>query len=299
MDFNAIIQQLGQGLKRGGNQIRSKIQGGSTDVQGNYYSPQDDEQLAARQAMSQGVRTANPEGLVGREQPNVANPNHVYQGVLEPRGLSDVIKSLFAQKETIPQNQGSVMGMTEDNRITNSLVDQGKLPESQREIYPQQPMATPTPTPLKPMNDYENMTAETFDQMGVPRSIAYGIGDAEGGSINRFNIGATDANPTDAVRYPDKLSEATGAAKMLSGQAEPTFYGNGEAGRQAFEEALQQPTLDEILAAIRDAGYAGKPETWKQRSIDSGGAGQFYDTWDAFVKDTPGFKKFENQFTPR
>lgn len=156
---------------------------------------------------------------------------------------------------------------------------------------------TPTPTPLPPvdMTSYEQLTAPTFDKYGVPRAVAFGMGDAEGGKINRFNIGATDSNPQNAVRYPDELSEATGAAKMLSGKAESTFYGNGERGRQQFEDAMKQNTLDEIMAAIRDAGYAGDPATWKQRSIDTGGAGKYYDTWDEFVKATRGYKKFQNR----
>lgn len=157
------------------------------------------------------------------------------------------------------------------------------------------PTPTPTPAPSAEMTEYEKLTAPTFDKYGVPRSVAFGIGDAEGGKINRFNLGAVDSNPTAALRYPDKLSEATSAAKFLSGEAEPSFYGNGEQGRQDFKKAMSLKDVSEILAAVRDSGYAGDPDTWKERSAASGGAGTQYDTWDEFVKATKGYRKFQNR----
>lgn len=49
----------------------------------------------------------------------------------------------LSNKDILQQSHGTA-GYTRDNRITNSLVDQGKLPESRREIYPQQSYSSPT-----------------------------------------------------------------------------------------------------------------------------------------------------------
>lgn len=156
------------------------------------------------------------------------------------------------------------------------------------------PTSTPTPTPMPtPVPDeYEKMTMETFDKYEIPRSVAYGIGKAEGGVRNRFNIGAHDSNPTGAPIWGE-LETATKAAKMLSGTANPEFYGAGEKGKKLFRKAFEQRANPEkMLELIRDAGYAGDPKTWKSRSLAEGGAGKYYDTWDEFVRDTDPYKKW-------
>jgi hypothetical protein len=151
---------------------------------------------------------------------------------------------------------------------------------------------TPTPTPRPDMTDYERLTAETFDKYEIPRAVAFGMAGAENGTRNRFNIGAWDSNPNNAM-IQDDLSNATSAAKMLSGQADTSFYGNGEAGKQAYAKAYaQRKNAAKMLQMIRDAAFAGDPKTWKQRSIEQGGAGQFYDSWDEFIKNTPAWRKW-------
>ena len=160
--------------------------------------------------------------------------------------------------------------------------------------------AIPTPTPTQTpnfgeMTDYEKMTGDTYDQWKVPRAVAYGIRKAEGGRINGFNIGAVDSNPGRAKRFDSQLAEATTAAKMFSGKANPEFYGNGEAGRVQFEEANNLGTPSAVLHGIQQAGYAGDPKTWKARSAAAGGAGLNYNSWEDFIMDTDEWRKWVPQ----
>lgn len=156
-------------------------------------------------------------------------------------------------------------------------------------------MPTPSPTPMPnwgEMTPYENLTSQTFDNYKIPRPVAYGIASAENGKNNTFNIGAHDSTPTMAPQW-DELTAATKAAKLLSGQANTEFYGNGQEGKDAFAAAMKLiASPSAMLQAIQDAGYAGNPKTWRQRSISAGGAGITYPTWADFVKDTPGWKRW-------
>lgn len=152
------------------------------------------------------------------------------------------------------------------------------------------PTTTPTPTSMPtPVPDpYEKLTMETFDKYKVPRSVAYGIRQAEGGRIGRnnsFNIGAYDSNPRAAWSFNSPLAEATVAAKLLSGTSDPRYA--------ATQQFYENPDL--FLAEVEKAGYAGDPKTWKARSISQGGAGKFYDYYRDFVKDTDAYKKWRKK----
>lgn len=157
------------------------------------------------------------------------------------------------------------------------------------------PSPTPTPTPAPnfgEMTEFEKLTADTFDKYKVPRAVAFGIAAAEGGKRNKFNIGAVDANPGRAPVWDD-LETATKAAKLLSGTANPEFYGNGEVGKLAYGKAYEQrASPSAMLKLIEEAGYAGDPRTWKARSKASGGAGNIYSSWSDFIMDTPAWKKW-------
>lgn len=149
----------------------------------------------------------------------------------------------------------------------------------------------PTPTPTPEMTAYEKMTAPTFDQYKVPRAVAFGVGAGENGSNNRFNIGAGDSRVALAPKW-DELTAATKAAKLFSGKANPGFYGNGETGRQQFEAANNLGTPSAVLHGIQQAGFAGDPNTWKARSVATGGAGTIYNSWEDFIMATPAWKKW-------
>lgn len=168
------------------------------------------------------------------------------------------------------------------------------VPDEVLAYSPPPPMPTPTPTPAPnfgEMTPYEKLTAETFDNYGVPRPVAFGMAQAEGGRRNKFNIGAFDSNPSNAL-IQDDLANATTAAKMLSGKANTEFYGGGEPSRKKFEIATKLGTPSAILAGYEDAGFAGDKNTWKARSASQGGAGKIYDSWKDFVMDTSGYKKW-------
>ena len=149
--------------------------------------------------------------------------------------------------------------------------------------------ATPTARPTPVPDQYEKTTMETFDNYKVPREVAYGIAQAEGGRIgknNRFNIGAGDANPQNAWNFETPLHEATVAAKLLSGQSDARYA--------ETQKYLKDP--DGYLKAVENANYAGDPKTWKIRSAKQGGAGNIYNSWSDFVKNTAAWKKWYKKY---
>jgi len=173
-----------------------------------------------------------------------------------------------------------------------------KKVEAQAPTVAKTPTITPAATPMvTPQTDsFEARTLPTFDKYKIPREVAYGIAAAENGKINKFNIGAVDSNPQNAVKYQDVESAATSAAKLLSGTAEDTFYGNGAKGKEAFRKAyMMKGDPIAMLKAIQDAGYAGDPKTWKARSIATGGAGKHFNSWSEFVRQTPAYKKWSKK----
>jgi hypothetical protein len=136
----------------------------------------------------------------------------------------------------------------------------------------------------------------TFDQYEIPREVAYGIADAEGGKIgenNIYNIRAYDSNPQAALDFGSMEAAATAAAKLLSGQYQRS---NGKTDTRYKDAYERRADPAEMLKLIMLAGFAGDPSTWKQRSAAQGGAGLKYDSWDSFVKDTPGWKKWSGNY---
>lgn len=134
------------------------------------------------------------------------------------------------------------------------------------------------------MNDFETRTRPTFDKYNIDPAVAYGIGDAEGGKIgtnNRWNINAVDSNPGLAFDYNSPEAAATGAAQLMQKMIDK----QGAGDLSPFEQ----------LVAIQNSGYAGKPNTWKKRSMDTGGAGNVYDSWSEFVSNTPSFKRYSGR----
>lgn len=186
------------------------------------------------------------------------------------------------------QQDVRVKGMASPLPKTQSLAIPQQMPKVERKITPQR-LATPTPmrrvlsapTPTPVLDELESRTLPTFKQHKVHPSIAYGIASAEGGKIgdyNVWNMNATDANPQGAYNYDSYEAAATDAAKLMV--------------KMIDKMEAQGATPEEQLVAIQNAGYAGDPKTWKQRSIDTGGAGIHYDSWSDFVKATKGWKKW-------
>jgi Mannosyl-glycoprotein endo-beta-N-acetylglucosaminidase len=133
------------------------------------------------------------------------------------------------------------------------------------------------------------------DTYGVPMAVAMGqkFGENRGepaAKNNFYNIGAGDANPELANTYDSPVHGIESYMKMITGQAEPSFYGNGEKGRQAYSDAYQRflktKNTKQFLIDIQNAGYAGDPATWAQRS-NSG-----YSSYSDFISNTPEYKKY-------
>jgi hypothetical protein len=151
---------------------------------------------------------------------------------------------------------------------------------------------TPTQVMMPEMNEYEEKATPTFKKYELPNSVVLGIGAAENGFKNKFNIGATDSNPTGAP-IMDDLESATAAAKLLTGKYKLENGNIDERYKPAFNKYKQTGNEEQFLKDIENLGYAGDSKTWKERSIKQGGAGKYYDKWSDFVMDTPAFKKWK------
>ena len=180
-----------------------------------------------------------------------------------------------------------------------SIIMLGGQPES--DYVPEK--LTPEPPKIndkykgKELTVVEKPVVETFDNNQVPREVAFGIMQAEGGKINRFNLGATDKNPKGAIKFKDQASEATAAAQFLSGQAPVTMYGNRQKGKEAFAKAWSNRSDPvKMLEIIQNEGkYAGDPATWKKRSIEQdpkNGAGLYYDSWMDYIMHTSSWNRW-------
>lgn len=149
--------------------------------------------------------------------------------------------------------------------------------------------------PTKELNKYEADTVKIFDEYEIPREVIYGMAKAEGGKIgsyNLFNVGAVDSDPKKAINYKSQNEATIAIAKLLTG----TFTKEDKTKDTKYKEAWQnRDNPVKMLKMIEAAGFAGNPDTWKERSIKDGGAGINFDHWSDFVMATPEWKKWYNK----
>ncbi len=149
------------------------------------------------------------------------------------------------------------------------------LPEPTPDIEPE-----PTPTPTT----FEQLVTDVMSRNQIPAPVGLGIAQAEGGRIgsnNPFNINAVDSNPDAAFDYPTPEAGVQAFADLIT--KNPRYAG-----------ALQhRDNPDQMIEAIQNAGYAGDPKTWKQRSMSTGGAGKNFDQWADFVRSTKGYGRYQ------
>ncbi len=144
------------------NTIRAKVGNGSVDNQGNYYSRQDDEKLAARQTLAQQIRTVNPTGDRGREQPNNPAKNIVYSGVVQKPNFLTMLKQTVQKK---PTTKTQVRGGTVQ-RPAPRVIKQVQAQDIKRVI----PSPTPTPSPKIPSSQMKlkEQLDRAFERRGNP-----------------------------------------------------------------------------------------------------------------------------------
>lgn len=167
--------------------------------------------------------------------------------------------------------------------------DKAREFDAQFDIKPLQPTPTPTPEVLgaqtQEPRSLEELIIDVMNRNKIPAPVGLGIAHAEGGRIgdnNPFNINATDSNPGGATDYATPEAGVQGFADLIN-------------KNPRYQKATQlRDDPDAMLRAIQDAGYAGDPQTWRQRSIDTGGAGKTYPTWADFIKATRGFQDYAN-----
>lgn len=140
------------------NTIRAKVGTGSVDRQGNYYSRDDDERLAARQTMAQAVRTVNPTGERGREQPNNSGKNIIYSGVVTKPNFLTMLKKPVAK----PQLRGEA--------VQRKVVPAPRMNKPVQAQETKRIMPSPTLTPIIPPNQakFKEQLDRAFAKRGNP-----------------------------------------------------------------------------------------------------------------------------------
>lgn len=140
-----------------------------------------------------------------------------------------------------------------------------------------------SPTPAPDASTFEELAIEVLNRNNIPPAVGLGIAQAEGGRIgsnNVYNINATDSNPEGANNYESPEAGVQAFADLIA--KHPRY-------QKAF---AMRNNPDAMVEAIEEAGYAGDPKTWKQRSVSTGGAGKTFDEWSDFVRSTRNFKKY-------
>lgn len=194
----------------------------------------------------------------------------------DPRNNNSIYKGL------ISGNSPGVVLAAKTSRPTKRLVNPTATPTPSPTFMP---TATPAPT------SFEAMAMPILQKYGIPPEVAFGMRDAEGGKIganNVYNIGAVDSKPTAAANYVSPQEGVEAYAKLLSGKYQ---LANGQFDTRYLPAYELRSNPVAMLRKIVELGYAGDPATWKQRSMATGGAGQYYDNYRDFVMDTPGWKK--------
>lgn len=183
----------------------------------------------------------------------------------------------YQGKKQAPQQE--VQGMSIESAIKGMLHPGGGQVQAAE-------IQTAAPTPAPDANDFEKNTLPIFNKYQIPPAVAYGMRDAEGGNIgsnNAWNINATDSNPQGAYNYDSPEAGAEAYARLI---AKDPLYAKAYAARN---------NPDKMLEEIANAGYAGDPATWKQRSASTGGAGKHFDKYVDFIKGTNGYKRYRQQ----
>lgn len=225
-----FLDKLKQLVKKGVNKSRANIQGGSTDKQGNYYSPETDEKLAARQTFLQQA---------GRPQPKVQSSQYTYTGQptkSKPRFV-EILKSLVKPSPTV---------------YKETFVQPTPTPS----------IAQPTPTPTPNLKEWENYKvyiankakAEGFNPNVIVSQKA--IESARGNSKyakernNYGGVGAYDSNPDNAFTYASPEAYLDSYFKLIK-----TKYPKAYKVRSNPEEFARE---------LKKGGYASDPEyVWK------------------------------------
>ena len=210
------------------NTIRAKVGNGSVDKQGNYYSREDDEKLAARQTLAQQIRTVNPTGDRGREQPNNPAKNMVYSGVIKQPSFLTTLKQAVAKN---PSTKPQVKGGTVQRQVAQAprMIKPVQAQQIKRVI----PSPTPTPTippsqarfkeqldrafakrgnpPLATTSAHMAQEGMRLQKAGLDPRMIYAIGIKETGGLksggqktsNAYGIGPHKnfATPNDATTY--------------------------------------------------------------------------------------------------
>lgn len=227
--------------------IKAKLKGGSVDQRGNVYSRQDDERLAAKQTRSQLIQTANPQRIVGRPQPNVAQAQEVYSGVMKPNFLT-ALKNIVKPSVTTKTTQKVIFDKPRPIA--------GKVLAAEERV----PSPTPTPTPnLKDWGNYERYIADQARARGYHPGVIVSqkaIESQRGQSRfakernNYGGVGAYDRNPNNAFTYASPEAYLESYFNLIESRY-PKAYKNRKDPKQ-------------FARYLKEGGYATDPDyEWK------------------------------------
>jgi hypothetical protein len=206
-------------------------------------------------------------------------------------GLLDAVKNSFLSSPSIVGNVAQGKQWNQDLPRFGGVAPQNQMVQNPNVVSPISPVDEMTPG-LVNKSHFEQAIPHitptppsTFDNIisaaKIPLQVISGIVQAEGGRIgknNPANINATDSNPNGAYNYPSPEAGIQALTDLLS--KNPRYA-------KAYALRNDPPAM---VKAIQDAGYAGDPKTWRQRSIATGGAGKTFPTWADFVMATKGFQ---------
>lgn len=240
------------------NTIKAKVKGGSVDNRGNYYSRKDDEKLASKQTKIQALQTANPQRVVSRPQPNVANAQEVYSGVgVQKPSFLTVLKNIVKPSVT-----------TKKVIFNKPQPLAGKVLAAEERV----PSPTPTPTPnLKDWNNFEKYIADQARARGYHPGVIVSqkaIESQRGQSRfarernNYGGVGAYDRNPNNAFTYASPEAYLDSYFNLIE-----TRYPNAYKNRKDPKKFARY---------LKEGGYATDPDyEWK-------------------LQNTPEFRKYSH-----
>lgn len=186
------------------------------------------------------------------------------------------------------------------------------------------PTATPKPEPdvSKPPkivktrefkgNQNVNPQIDTFIQnkilpvtrkYDIPDAVAVGMFAAEGRNLglganrnNFYNIAAFDSNVNSAFTFATPEQGVEAFAQFITGQYDRYASDKHKKKfRKAYTKYLEHRDPVKYVQDIRDAGYAGDPNTWRQRKLEQDGVETPFSDYAEFVFANPEWRKYYNQ----
>lgn len=231
-------------------------------------------------------------GQIKDDPRNARDAGYTYSGVIKSPTPTPI------QKQKTTQMYSRPIGPTYYGPVKAAQAQTRPIAQAVRP-----PVASPTPTatPQYSPGSFEAIASAVFKEYGIPLEVGFGQYAAEGRATglgakrnNFYNIAAFDSNPNAAFSFTTPKEGVEAYAKFISGQYDR--YAS-PAVKQKFAQAYN--LKDDPIAyirAIEQAGYAGDPRTYQQRTTAiNPQTGKKYSSYAEFVMNTPEWRKYYKQ----